>query len=396
MSKRPRQARSLANDDRILEAALLLLDREGWEACSVARIAEDAGLSRPPILNRYVNRTGVVEAVWRERLLQPIRDALMACVDAVSRRDGAALQDALAACQDPDPFLRAAIEVILVSRYEDRLGPCVIQTLDLDSWVTPRTGQLTPADAARNAFVLSLALGMLVEARRIGAWDQIDTTDDVRLIATALETDIESKPLPARRAEHLLQPPVFNVDNAPLAAVLEATLTEVGEHGFEGATLQRIARESGYSTGVVFQHYEGKRELFLDATMRMLTNALRENLTYLSGIAEEHGPGIADATMMREFLRPDLRNVRTITLEQYRMAWHDPIMEGPFQDAQREFVEGTLASDPTMSRTQAESRAFIGLSRGAGIGVLADLTPDAWKLPFDVVTRPLVEGTPTA
>lgn len=386
----------MANDDRILESALRLLDREGWEASSVARVAEDAGLSRPPILNRYVNRTGLAEAVWRERLLQPIRDALVACVDAVARRDAAALQDALAACQDPDLPLRAAIEVILISRYEDRLGPCVIQTLDLDAWVSPRTGQLAAAEAARNAFVLSLALGMLVEARRVGAWDRIDTTDDVRTIAKALETEIQATPLPAKRAEHLLSPPVFEVDNAPLAAVLGATLVEVGIHGFEGATLQRIANASGYSTGVVFQHYESKRELFLDATMRMLTNAQRENLTYLSRIAEEHGPAIADAVLMREFLRPDLRTVRTITLEQYRMAWHDPIMEGPFRDAQHDYVEGTLQTDPTMSRAQAESRAFIALSRGVGIGVLADLTPDAWRLPFDVVTRPLLEGPPTA
>ena len=395
VSKRPRQARSVANDDRILEAALRLLDHEGWEACSVARVAEDAGLSRPPILNRYVNRTGVVDAVWRERLLQHVRDALMACVGAVAHHDAVALQDSLAACQDPDPLLRAAIEVILVSRYEERLGPCVIQTLDLDAWVSPRAGLLTPADAARNAFVLSLALGMLVEARRVGAWGRIDTTADVGTIATALETDTQMTPLPAKRAEHLLQPPVFEVDNAPLAAVLGATLVEVGTHGFEGATLQRIANASGYSTGVVFQHYESKRELFLDATMRMLTNAQRENLTYLSGIAEEHGPSIADAVLMREFLRPDLRTVRTITLEQYRMAWHDPVMEGPFRDAQHDFVEGTLQADPTMSRAQAESRAFIALSRGVGIGVLADLTPDAWKLPFDVVTRPLLEGPPT-
>lgn len=389
MSKRSRQARSVANDDRILEAAVRLLDREGWEGCSVARVAEVAGLSRPPILNRYVNRTGVVEAVWRERLLRPVRDSLLACINAVSRRDAQALQDSLAACQDPDPLLRAGIEVILVSRYEDRLRPCVIQTLDLDAFVSPNSGRLTGADAARNAFVLSLALGMLVESRRIGAWDQIDTTDDIARIARAIGADIESTPLPTERAEHLFQPPDFDVDSAPLAAVLGATLTEVGELGFEGATLQRIARESGYSTGVVFQHYEGKRDLFLDATMRMLTNAQRHNLAYLSSIAEQHGPGIADATMMREFLRPELRSVRTITLEQYRMAWHDPIMEGPFRDAQHDFVEATLQMNPTMSRAQAQSRAFIALSRGIGIGVLADLTPDAWKLPYDVVTVPL-------
>jgi AcrR family transcriptional regulator len=50
------------------------------------------------------------------------------------------------------------------------------------------------------------------------------------------------------------------------AAVLEAALTEFGDHGFEGASTDAIARAAGISQPYLFRLFGTKKELFIAST----------------------------------------------------------------------------------------------------------------------------------
>jgi AcrR family transcriptional regulator len=61
----------------------------------------------------------------------------------------------------------------------------------------------------------------------------------------------------------------------------------VAEHGFDQATVARIARAAGYTTGMVAHYYESKQDIIL-AALRLILRRIEERLT------RERGSGEAD------------------------------------------------------------------------------------------------------
>ena len=62
--------------------------------------------------------------------------------------------------------------------------------------------------------------------------------------------------------------------------LIEATLKVIEMHGFQGATIGKIARESSMSVGIV-SHYFGSKQGLLEATMRFLLTSLRQDVLKL-------------------------------------------------------------------------------------------------------------------
>lgn len=390
---RVRQGRAVANDVRILDAAESILAGEGWESASVLAVAERAGLSRRPVLSRFGDRPGLVVEVWAQRLAVPLVEALTATVESRSQFDPSALVAALEVFRRPSPQLQAAAELLVVSSFQPEVREAVETALgpSLAGWLTPRAGGLSRADAARNASALALALGVLLETRGYPNDVAIDLDSDLAQLARALDAAGSPRRLPTDRATFLDEEPVLDSDPG-MAAMLAATLRLVGQHGYEATTIDRIAAECGRTSGFIFGHYANKRELFLDATGRLLAQAERNSFEFQSRIAERTSWGIADAAMLREIMRPEHRQVRTITLVQYRLSWHDDGVRAAFQAPRATAVERIMQEDPSLGEAQAWGRAFVGLARGIGYGMLAQLHPGAYALPMDVVSVPLIDG----
>ena len=51
----------------------------------------------------------------------------------------------------------------------------------------------------------------------------------------------------------------------------------VAEHGFENATVVRIAREAGYTTGMIAHYFDSKQEIIL-AALRLMLRRIEERL----------------------------------------------------------------------------------------------------------------------
>lgn len=392
---RVRQGRAVANDARILDAAESVLADDGWEDTSVLRVAEYSGLSRRAVLSRYGDRAGVAAAVWTQRLSPPVITALEAVV-AQSHPSASpnphALVTALEPFLDPSPTMRAAAEVLIVSSFQPDVHAAMQSTLTapLTAWLTPSRSGVSRAVAARNGAAIALALGCLVEARAYPDGIDMEITADLAQLSSALHSAVTAQRLPADRATYLDAEPVVH-DDPGMAAMLGATLRLVGRDGYDAATIDRIAAECGRTSGFIFGHYRHKRDLFLDATARLLAQAEANGFAFQSQIAERTSWGVADATMLREIMRPERRSVRTITLEQYRLSWHDDDVHAAFLAPRATAIKRIMESDPDMTERQARGRAFIGLARGIGYGLLAQLHPDAHGLPHDVVSVPLID-----
>lgn len=390
-----RQARTQRNDERIVDACVALLDRAGWEQTTLAGIAHEVGLTHPTVMGRYASRDMAVVDAWERRLAAGFRAALQECVRVVDGPDVSAdrLLHVLEPFIAPDTSMRAVAEVLIVSRFTPALQQAVAETVgaDLDAALTPVRGQLTRTQAARRAFVLSLALGSLIEVRRHPPGEVLDLSLESVVLARALSAQVSPTRLPARRAEHLGEPPTFDIDDPALVSLLAATLDEVGGVGYEKATLKRIAASAGFTTGLIFARYEDKLALFLDATDRMLTRAEAINHDFMVQVAAATSAGVAEATLTREMMRPDLTHVRLITYEQYRMSWHEARMQETFATVQAEIAARGAALFPDLTPEQVRAKAFVSLARGIGLGLLADLHPPAWQLPHDVVTVPLTD-----
>ena len=66
--------------------------------------------------------------------------------------------------------MRAAIEVIIVAGFDPILRGALDATLlpHLRGWLTPGVDGLSPADAARRAYIATTALGMVVAGLQFG------------------------------------------------------------------------------------------------------------------------------------------------------------------------------------------------------------------------------------
>lgn len=392
-----RQARSIRNDAAIHDAVTALADTDGWHGMNLQRVAQAAGLSRPSVLTRYRGRSEAAAATWTERLDAPVRQALAGVIEAsdaaAQTGDGSALRAAMRPFIDPGQDLRAAAELILVGRYDPMVRSALEASLvpALGAWITPVPGSLTRVGAAIRAYMCSVALGLLIETRRHPA-ATLDFTLEMDQMARACAQPGADTELPSAPAPHLDRVVNFDTGDANLNDLLRATLEEIGARGYEAATIDVIARASGHTPGLVFSRYASKRELFLDASQRYQANAADLNETYRQAIAERTTLGIAEAITTRELMRPQRRQVMTVTLETYRLSWHNPDMLAAIDDGLVSILAQFAAEEPSRTPAQVQAWLFTELARGNGPLVLGDLSETAWDLPYHVLTQPLIDA----
>ncbi|MGO1501281.1 MAG: transcriptional regulator BetI [Marinobacter sp.] len=72
----------------------------------------------------------------------------------------------------------------------------------------------------------------------------------------------------------------LGVESIRRQQLIDATLKVIEEHGFQGATIGKIAGASELSVGIV-SHYFGGKQGLLEATMRFLLSSLQHDVTTL-------------------------------------------------------------------------------------------------------------------
>lgn len=128
--REPQQDRSRATRERLLAATVDLLATRGWAATTVAKVAEEAGVSRGAAQHHFPTRESLFTAVIEEMYETMTADAAEALTDVPAGPDRiAAVVDQAIAIYTGKPF-KAALQVWSAAASDDVLGD-VIRPLEL-------------------------------------------------------------------------------------------------------------------------------------------------------------------------------------------------------------------------------------------------------------------------
>ena len=373
--------------DRVLCAASIrVAAQEGWGEFTFAEVAREAGTSRRPLQDRYASRSQLAAATWRESAEPVLRGILVELLASSGLLQSDPNRDRLVSVLDelahPSLEIQAAVEFLIVGQFDDALKEEVLATLgaEISQWCAPRDG-LSREDAARRAFMLSIALGVVLVARRPGV-ERIDVEGVADVLLRALASPARARPLPEMDSPHFHGAVTFKTGDEVRDRLLEATVDVVGECGYDAATVDAIAQRAESSEGALFARYPSKVALYLDASQRQAAHGLRSNEACIEELTTSHGRGVAEAAIIREFMRPGRDRLRNFALEQMRTGWHDPVLRETIVREYTAFMAEAHATRPGFNVAEAH----VGFAIRGGTLLLCVLSPDAWLLPYDVVT----------
>jgi AcrR family transcriptional regulator len=350
------------------------------------------------VATRFADRSDLAATVWRERaapaLLAALQRALSAAGLLQEEASPAEFQSAMQYLARPDRDLCAALELLIMSIFDSVLAAEVEQVVaaQVQEWCTPQRGRPTRAQAARRAYLLIVALGLIAVARRPRS-ESIDLTGEFESLQRAFGTDEAPRPLPKAHLQHLEDEVPFDTGDPIHDALLGSVLRLVAAKGYDGASTARIARDAKVAEANIFLRHDSKLDLFIDASARHQAYGFPANAAFQQQMEAEHGPGVTEAVMIREMLRPEFGPQRAINVEELRVSWHDEGLLRKLEEQFESFVEQQAAANPDWPSTISAARVHVGLATGFGIPLLAVLAPGAGALPFDVVTVPLLDTT---
>lgn len=375
--------------ERILAATAALLAHNGMPSVTLAGVARTIGTSIRPVHNRIPSRDDLLVTAW-ERLFPGFAAVLADVVDGVQMaRAGRPelLLSGLAQAPVRSTERDASIELLLNARFHPPLAAAVQQTLGAQviAWTQPPSQ--SPEDAARHAFVLALAFGLMIGARHERA-ASLDLPSALPTWVAALQQDIAAQPLPDRSATHIDDYPVLAADDPALDILLNTALELISRRGFDQVTVRQIARAAGFTEGLVFSRYSTKLDMLLDATRRQNEAGLALNNSFTAGLQRDFGVAIAESVLLREAQLPGRDVGRSMALEQIRLGWRHPQLRRT-QDRTLDEFRSALLQQPGWALYESDTDFFLQMALSWGSYLLPFLNPDVHALPYDVVLTPL-------
>jgi AcrR family transcriptional regulator len=382
------QERVLRHDALILDTTVELAAERGWPGVLFPRVTEATGLSERPLRDRFKDRLGLGQQVWWQRLESPFLDAMREVIEVVpakgERITGAAIAEVMAPFMEPDECFEAAAELIIVARYQPMMCTAVTGSLgrNLSQWLNPEAKGMKATMAARRGYLAALALGLLTYSRATHG-DLPELSPVFTRLAKAMNSDTRTTRLPTRRLDRwdATLPDHFGGSN--WGHLLQTTITAIGKHGYDGATFDVITDMAGVSRGMIQGYYPTKQDFFADVVSGVITATGMMQPAAGDAERDSFDPSIAAAIEMRETMRPDRQPLRTVVLEQVRLAWND--------DAVYEQLAEQMVSAARSDRTGASGEAWQCADQALlwGAGMLAELHPASWELPYGVVVAAL-------
>ncbi|MEI6404239.1 MAG: TetR/AcrR family transcriptional regulator [Actinomycetes bacterium] len=394
--QRAPQARLARNHARVLDAAARSAAQNGPIGLSFLRVANEAGLSRRPIQDRFHDVTELSIALWKDlvgpELITSLNQAMTYAGLLDEPQNVAEFVKACARFQRPDHLLLAGVELFLDSQFDEELSRAIQESLTpwYNSLCVP-SPDITPALAARRAWIIMMGLGLILFSHRPGA-RALDCSWVFQEYARTFAQAHEPIDLPEVAAPHLNVITHVNTGDSILNALIDSVLRHVAQEGYLHASVEKIVATANCSQGALFSRFATKKELFLEATRLQNETALAANEEYLRMIEQKSSREIAEAVAIREFQKPGRELQRALLLEQLRLTWHDEELLGKQAETVDAFYENSGLSDSVASPEQFKTLAHVGLSIGTGATALPLIYKESWRLPFDVVAAHFNNG----
>jgi AcrR family transcriptional regulator len=170
-------------------------------------------------------------------------------------------------------------------------------------------------------------------------------------------------------------------------AELLATAAKVfARRGYNGASVEEIAEEAGYSHGAVYSNFDGKADLFLAVFEDYMAERARELAATQVGVAEDASLEVRARALADQWMERFARDRESFVLhmEFIAHAGRDPELAGRFGSrsaALREAVSRYIAEYQEDSGADLalppDDLALVLRALGIGLAVEALVSPDA-------------------
>lgn len=242
--------------------------------------------------------------------------------------------------------------------------------------------------------ILTWALGLVIFADR--PWvAEMDLDPALSRADHALAQPAPSRPLPDSTADYLRQSP-FHTDDPRIDLALDHALASIATLGYQRTRLQDVARAAGVSEAFLLIRFKTKLGMLRAIVDPGYGAAYEAFSAFQQAVADEYGPGIAEAVAWREYLNPNIRDRQILGLETDRLAKHDAVMREITLAAEQQVVDARLAEVSASERAARTGDTHMDFATGHGLPIVGLLLPHAWTLPLNMVTEPYLVGHPFA
>ncbi len=192
-----------------------------------------------------------------------------------------------------------------------------------------------------------------------------------------MQSEIQSKPKRETRAEK----------QARTRAELIATAgTVFAQRGYEGASVEEIAEQAGYSHGAVYSNFDGKSDLFLAVFEQYMADRGQELAATQAGLDDDAPLEIRAGALADQWMRrfADDRESFLLHLEFLAASRHEPELAKRFGSrsaALRETIAAFIAHQQEEEGVEAplppSELALVLRALGIGLAIEALVSPDA-------------------
>lgn len=310
--KGTRAEQVLENDRRLRVALEDIIVESGWSSVTFAGVARRAGLTVGALYARSESPAELGNDLWSHTTGEFLEQSLDHLLAAAASGDPNEVRAFASAWDDQLAAVSVLVELLIASLFDDELAEGVGASAQelLSACCTPSG----PDDAHRAAvatLVTAFFLGRALALRSTGTLPSL-TDEQVAVLASywaAVPADVDRRdvvPLAFLRDTGSSDPVVNQLDRS----VIEV----LGRVGYRRCTIARIARAAGVTKGSISTHYTSKARFVADAAGRTLLTPL-EVWSQYEPVVEAHGPLIARALFLADFLRPHHRSAWLVNLE---------------------------------------------------------------------------------
>lgn len=383
--RRARRQSALANDERILDAAVLVASDVGLDRLTVSSVAKEAGFTSGAIYARYGDREELLVAIWERRAADALEQLIRQAGSFRRRGATAAYRAAIVeAVADPSPELRIAIETCLIAHRVDELFDIVPRTVK--EWLADLQldrEQLSPDESVDLALIAGSIGYVVLHSFPEPLAANLDTA--IRWTAGPASAPVGDPLPPITTAQELVMEPDDPIHND----LLVAAQSVVARSGVHRTTLARIGRLARLAPATVYGRYKTRDDLINDILRRaqMSNSQVKHRIDYLMGDA-------AMAAALHAYLQPEALVRRRMHNETVVAAWHQPHIAAVYSAAEWKAIEDVADEFPEgiTSRERIIDIQRVSLMAIHGSAVLREVLPEIAHLDWRPAASLLVNA----
>lgn len=380
VNSRARSGAALANDKKILDAALAEAGSSGLDGLGFGSVSARAGKTTGAMYSRYADSGDLVAALWQERLKDPVETFLVEAMGAMTQRPGTCGAEIVQRVEKMSTAEKVGLEAIMIAPRFPQLDEVLAEDV---TTMLSQVGIRSPGDHVTGCAVIGLAtlLGCVTQRniqRDLSVWDGVINVVSLSMsLAEPAGGKVPRLPQAARLRAR--------TDSDLRNVLFDAVADVVARSGVTAATVARISRRARMTSGAVYTLYDSRDELVLDAMEHMLGQAVADAAGFVRRGEERDEVADATATLIAFSTSPERAQWRRFRLETYVAARTNrsiaAVLKRVQSDGHDRYVQ-MFAANPRMSQRAVAMLSRSGQNQPLGLSTIEPYVPGLATLDY--------------